>query len=223
MLLDAAGAGAARGRAQTQGQLQEGLVQEGHAHLHGVRHAALVGTQQVRGVQQPDAAHRLLVEVRLVGGQVEVQVAAEHLVGALARQHHLQAVLPDAPRQEEHGHGRADRGHVVALQVPHHVHQRAQALLHCEVHLGVLGAQEVGHAPRRAQVGRLGQAHRVSAQRTALQAQLAHRQRAEQEATTIRLFVFMTLLYSKLIFSHEIFQDVPQLLRLVDLLVSLKL
>ena len=41
---------------------------------------------------------------------VEVQVAAEHLVRPLARQHHLDAHGLDAAGHEVHGRGRADRG-----------------------------------------------------------------------------------------------------------------
>ena len=89
-----------------------------------------------------------------VGRLVEVQVAAEHLVRALAGEHHLDAHGPDAARHQVHRRRRADGGDVVGLQVVDHVGQRVQPFLHGEVELVVHGADVLGHLAGRRQVRR---------------------------------------------------------------------
>src|SRR3546814_19755420 len=56
-----------------------------HPRLHAPGHHRLVGAQAVELVQRIELAHRLLVEGARVRRLVEVQVAAEGLVAALAR------------------------------------------------------------------------------------------------------------------------------------------
>mmetsp|Transcript_67759 Transcript_67759/g.174636 ORF Transcript_67759/g.174636 Transcript_67759/m.174636 type:complete len:285 (+) Transcript_67759:520-1374(+) len=95
--------------------LHEAPVQERHARLHAPRHHGLVRAQAVVQVQLLDLAHILLVELLSVRSLVEVEVAAEDLVGALATQHHLHARGPDTPGHQIHRRGGADRGHVKGL------------------------------------------------------------------------------------------------------------
>ncbi|GMR55181.1 hypothetical protein PMAYCL1PPCAC_25376 [Pristionchus mayeri] len=135
------------------GDIQEGLVEEGNAHLDGVRHARLVGAQAVRGVQMQYAIDRLLEELLVGGRVVEVEVAAEDLVGTLARKNNLDAHLPDVLRQQVHRSGGADRRHIVRLQMPHQLVDHRQSVLITEVDLVVLGADEVGHLARRHDIG----------------------------------------------------------------------
>jgi hypothetical protein len=95
-----------------------------------------------------------MVKLFLVGGFVEVEVAAEDLIGALSGQHHLHAQGLDLAGHEEHGRAGADGGHVVRLHMVDHLRQRVQSLLHCEVELVVPGADVVGHFPGRLQIRR---------------------------------------------------------------------
>src|SRR3546814_2334665 len=76
--------------------VEEFDVEERHPCLHAPGHHRLVGAQAVVLVQRVELAHRLLVEGARVRRLVEVQVAAEGLVAALAREHHFHA------RSEEH-------------------------------------------------------------------------------------------------------------------------
>ena len=90
---------------------------------------------------------------------VEVQVAAEDLVGALAGEHHLDAHRLDPARHQVHRRRGADGGHVVGLDVADHVRQRVEALLHGEVEAVVHGAEvRRRRAARGRQVGRALQA-----------------------------------------------------------------
>mmetsp|Transcript_49179 Transcript_49179/g.82472 ORF Transcript_49179/g.82472 Transcript_49179/m.82472 type:complete len:393 (-) Transcript_49179:914-2092(-) len=116
-------------RVERHHQLQEVAVQEGHAGLQAPGHRGLVGTEAVEHVQGLDLPDQLLMELRPVGGLVEVQIPPENLVRALATQHHLDPCGLDLARHEEHGCGGPDGGHVIGLQVPDDVRQRVQTLL----------------------------------------------------------------------------------------------
>mmetsp|Transcript_23956 Transcript_23956/g.68591 ORF Transcript_23956/g.68591 Transcript_23956/m.68591 type:complete len:392 (-) Transcript_23956:92-1267(-) len=94
----------------------------------------------------------LLVELLRVRCLVEVQVAAEDLVGALPAQNHLHARRLDAPRHEVHGRGRADGRDVEALQVVDDVLQSVDALLRRERVLVVHGVEVLGHLAGRREV-----------------------------------------------------------------------
>ena len=72
---------------------------------------------------------RLLVQRRLVGRLVEVEVPPEDLVAALARQHHLHAQGLDLATHEEHRGGRADGGNIVSLDVVDDVRDGVDSLL----------------------------------------------------------------------------------------------
>ena len=71
----------------------------------------------------------LLVELLLVGREVEVEVAAQELVGALPREHHLDAQRLDLARHQEHGRAGPDRRHVVGLVVIDHLLDRVDPVL----------------------------------------------------------------------------------------------
>ena len=71
----------------------------------------------------------LLVELLLVGREVEVEVAAQELVGALPREHHLDAQRLDLARHQKHGRAGPDRRHVVGLVVVDHLLDRVDPVL----------------------------------------------------------------------------------------------
>mmetsp|Transcript_23737 Transcript_23737/g.45220 ORF Transcript_23737/g.45220 Transcript_23737/m.45220 type:complete len:368 (-) Transcript_23737:743-1846(-) len=141
------------------GHLQKALVQERDARLEAPGGGGLVGAQAVVHVQRLELVARLHMELLLVGGLVEVEVAPKHLVRALARQHHLHSARLDLARHQKHGRAGPDGGDVVRLYVVDHVRQRVNALLHGEGELVVVRAQERGHLPGGKQVGRALQPH----------------------------------------------------------------
>ena len=136
------------------GHVQELLVEEGNAGLDAPRGHRLVRAQAVELVQTVELAHGLFVEGAGVGGAVEVQVAAEDLVGAFARQHHLDPQGADAARHQVHRRGGAHRGHVEGLQVMDHLGERVESFLHGELELVMDGADVVGHQPGGGQIRR---------------------------------------------------------------------
>ena len=144
--------------------VQELAVQERHPRLHAPGHHRLVGAQAVVVVQRVQLADQFLVELARVRRLVEVQVAAEDLVAALAAQHHLHPHRLDPPRQQEHRRGRADGGDVVGLDVADHFRQRVQAFLEGVFEAMVHGAQRLRGDLRRRQVGRSLQADREAVQ-----------------------------------------------------------
>jgi hypothetical protein len=87
--------------------------------------------RMVGGARLTDAylAAGLLVELLLVGREVEVEVAAQELVGALPREHHLDAQRLDLARHQEHGRAGPDRRHVVGLVVIYHLLDRVDPVL----------------------------------------------------------------------------------------------
>mmetsp|Transcript_11166 Transcript_11166/g.35629 ORF Transcript_11166/g.35629 Transcript_11166/m.35629 type:complete len:355 (-) Transcript_11166:755-1819(-) len=133
--------------------VKELAVEEGHAGLDAKGAHGLVGAQAVKVVQVLELVDGLLVELLLVGGLVEVEVAAERLVGALAGEHHLDAHRLDLAAHEEHGGGGADGGDIVGLEVVDDVVDGVHALLHGEGEAMVRGAEKVGHLLGRGQVG----------------------------------------------------------------------
>ena len=78
-------------------------VEEGHASLHAPCRQTLVGTQTVVEVELGQLAHRLLMEGAGRGSLVEIEVAAEDFVGALAREHHFDTHRPDDAGEQIHG------------------------------------------------------------------------------------------------------------------------
>ena len=109
--------------------IQELLVQERHAALHTPGRQTLVRPQAIVEVQLGQLTHRLLVEFLGARRLVEIQVAAENLVGALAGEHHLDTHRLDHAGQQIHRRGGADRRHVVGLRKVDHVADRVQTLL----------------------------------------------------------------------------------------------
>jgi hypothetical protein len=106
-----------------------------------------------------DLPARLAVQLLLVGRLVEVEVASEELVGALAGDDHLDPEGLDLARHEEHGRARPDCGDVVRLRVVDHVLDGVDVVLNGEVELMVQGAQVLRHLPGRLEVRGTLQAH----------------------------------------------------------------
>mmetsp|Transcript_10392 Transcript_10392/g.25345 ORF Transcript_10392/g.25345 Transcript_10392/m.25345 type:complete len:334 (-) Transcript_10392:712-1713(-) len=125
--------------------VEEVLVQEWHPHLQPPGHSGLVGAKAVIEVEVLDLAHTLLVQLLAVRRLVEVEVAAELLVGTLTGEHHLHAHRLDLTGEEEEGGARADSGHVVRLEVVNHVLDSVDALLDGEVELVVLRPEHLRH------------------------------------------------------------------------------
>ena len=119
-------------------------IQERHARLHAPGHHRLVRAQAVEVVQRVELAHGLVVELACIRRLVEVEIAAEDLVGALARQHHLHPHCLDPPRQQVHRRRRADRGDIERLDVADHLGQRVQAFLEGVLEAVVDGAERRG-------------------------------------------------------------------------------
>lgn len=85
------------------GNVKELLVEERNAGFDTPCRGGLVGAQAVGQVQVLDPTHGLLVEGLLVGRVVEVEVATEGLVRALARKDHLDTHGLDLAGEQEHG------------------------------------------------------------------------------------------------------------------------
>lgn len=69
------------------------------------------------------------MELFLVGGEVEVEVTAEELVGAFTGQHHLNPERLDLARHQEHRRAGPYRRHVVRLVVVDDLLDRVDAIL----------------------------------------------------------------------------------------------
>ena len=143
---------------QAHRHIEERLVEERHTPLDAPGGQALVGTEAVVEVQFGELAHRLLVEGPGIGRLVKIEVAAEDLVGALAREHHLDAHRTDDAGQEIHRRGGAHGGDVVGLDEIDHIAQGVKALLHRVVDLMVYGADMLRHHAGLGQIGRTLQA-----------------------------------------------------------------
>ena len=109
-------------------------------------------------MQGGELAHVLFVELAGVGGLVEVEVAAEQLVGAFAGEHHLDPHRLDVAGHQIHGRGGADGGDVIGLEVIDDVPQGIQPFLHGEVDLVVDGAEVIGHLAGGSEIRRPFQA-----------------------------------------------------------------
>ena len=114
---------------------QVGAGGVGHALHVSVQPPQQQGPEPRIGVGGPETAQFILFE--------DV-IPAQKLVGPLAGEHHLEAVLPDQPRQQKHGHGGGAQYR--RLHMPHHIGEVFSDLLVGAVHRHMLGAQMVGHA-----------------------------------------------------------------------------
>ena len=112
--------------------------------MGGGGHARNVGEPRLRGLIQADAEEGLQIGLPLALGQVQVGiealqqprapgrvdvagpeladlafledvVAAQHLVGPFAREHHLVAVVAHQAREQHHGHGRGAQNRLLAM------------------------------------------------------------------------------------------------------------
>jgi hypothetical protein len=105
-------------------------------------------------MEQLQLAHQLFVERARRRRLVEVEVAAEDLVGAFSGEHHLDAGRADAAGHEDHRRRGAHGRRVERLDVPDHVAESVQTLLHRELESVVDRADALGGALGRHQVGR---------------------------------------------------------------------
>ena len=128
----------------THAGLEELLVEERNTGLKTPRGGGLVGTEAVSQVQVLDTADGLLVELLLVGGSVEVEVATEDLVGTLTTQNHLDTHGLDLTGEQVHGGRGTDSGDIVGLEVVDHVREGIEAVLNSEGEGVVPGAEELG-------------------------------------------------------------------------------
>ena len=110
--------------------IQELQIQEGHTRFDAPGGHALVGAQAVEQVQAVHFPDRFLMEFPGVRRFVEVQVAAEDLVGAFAGEDHLDAHRLDLARHQEHGCGSPDRGHIICFDMMYDIAQSVDSLLH---------------------------------------------------------------------------------------------
>ena len=91
-------------------------------------------------VTDTDLPAGFAVELLLVGCLVEVEVASEELVGALAGDDQLHPDGLDLARHEEHGRARPDRRHVVRLGVVDHVFNCINAVLMQKINIFIQSA-----------------------------------------------------------------------------------
>ena len=92
-----------------------------------------------------ELAHGLFVECLCRRCLVEIQIATEYLIGALAREYHLDAHRLDDTCQQVHRSGGSHCGDIVGLDEVYHIAYGIQALLHGVVDLMVHGADMVGY------------------------------------------------------------------------------
>ena len=151
-------------RVDTHRHVDEFEIEKRHARLHAPRHHCLVRAQAVVAVQRVELAHGLLVEGLGRRRLVEIQVAAEEFIRALARQHHLHAHRLDPPRQQIHRRGGADGGDVVGLDMPDHLGQRIQPFPERVDEAVMHRAQRVGGDPGGGQIRRTVQPDRERVQ-----------------------------------------------------------
>lgn len=133
-------------------QLQELGVQEGHAGFDAPGHHDFVGAQAVEEVQPAQFALGFGEEFAGVGGFVEVELAAEDFVGALAAEHELDVVAGNTFGHEVHGCAGA-HSVVLGLQMENDVLQEHEPFLHAELEGVVVGLDEVCHLLRSLDVG----------------------------------------------------------------------
>ena len=103
-------------RTEVHGHLEEIGIEERDAGFDAPGRHGLVAPQTVVHVEAGDLVDGLVVELLGVGGLVEVEVAAEDLVGALPRQDHLDAHGLDLAAHEVHGRRGTDGGQVVRFE-----------------------------------------------------------------------------------------------------------
>ena len=141
------------------GYIEELLVEEGHTTLNTPGGEALIGAQTVVHIQLAEFANGLFVEV--LGGRrlVEVEVAAEDLVGTLATEHHLDTHGLDDAGQQIHGGRGADGGDIVSLDEVDDIADGIEALLDGIVDFVMDGTDMIGHETGLGQIGGALQTH----------------------------------------------------------------
>ena len=135
------------------GHVEELLVEEGHTALDAPGCQTLVGSQTVVEIEFAKLADGFLVEGLGVGCFVEVEIAAKHLVGSLARKHHLDAHASDDACQQIHRCRGAHGGDVVSLDEVDDVADGIESFLYGVVDFVMHGSDVLCHQSGFSQVG----------------------------------------------------------------------
>mmetsp|Transcript_5920 Transcript_5920/g.23367 ORF Transcript_5920/g.23367 Transcript_5920/m.23367 type:complete len:319 (-) Transcript_5920:1069-2025(-) len=133
--------------------VDDARIQERHARFQAVSHRHAIGTLAVHVVQVTKDATEFVVHV--VGARciAEVEVAGEKLIGAFAREDHLD-VLRRELSQEVVRNGGSDELRLVGFKMVNHVFDVRTRLFGGEKVLVMLRAQELGHHTSGRDVGR---------------------------------------------------------------------
>ena len=99
-------------------------------------------------MQREQLAQGLGAQLGGVRRLVEIEVAGERLVRALAGEHHLDAHRFDLARHQVHRRARADRGDVEGLELVDRLGQGVEAFLQGVGETVVDGAEVIGDALR---------------------------------------------------------------------------
>jgi hypothetical protein len=105
----------------------------------------LVGAQAIGPMESLYSSDGLLMEFFGIGGVVEVKIAAEDLIGTLARQNHFNTKSLDATAKKEHRGACANSGDVVCLQMPNDTLDGVKSVLDSEGELVVSSSKELGN------------------------------------------------------------------------------
>ena len=110
-------------------------------------------------MQLGELAHGFFVKGLCVWRFVEVEITAEHLVGTLAAQYHLDAHALDDAGQQVHRSGGAHGGHIIGFYVIDHVADGVESLLNGVVDFMMYGSDMIGHLAGLGQIGGSLQTH----------------------------------------------------------------
>ena len=132
---------------------EELLVEEGHTALDAPGCQTLVGSQTIVEIEFAKLADGFLVEGLGVGCFVEVEIAAKHLVGSLARKHHFDAHASDDACQQIHRCRGAHGGDVVSLDEVDDVADGIESFLYGVVDFVMHGSDVLCHQSGFSQVG----------------------------------------------------------------------
>ena len=135
------------------GDIEEFFVEERHAAFYAPGRETLVGTQTVVEVELAELAHGFFVEGFGIGCFVEIEVAAENLVGTFAAEHHLDTHRFDDACQQVHRCGGTDGGDIVGFNEIDDITDGVEPFLNGVVDLVVHGADMIGDEFGFCQVG----------------------------------------------------------------------
>ena len=135
------------GRVDAHDVLHKIQVAEGHPGFQRVGGDAAVRPEHIVHIQLIHPLLGLLLESLGRGGEVGVLVAEELVTDLAGQQHPDVGLLVDGLAAEVHAHAGPDGGDVIGPQQGDDFLQGVQHLLAGHVHLGMVGADVVGHFP----------------------------------------------------------------------------